>query len=242
MDLCAGRPDGRGAVCAAVAHRSKKLRPANRANHQGTAPVMVISALAAGVVPSYSVPSSHGNGVGSLQFLEREPADRRTELRGRQDDRPWVVTAFRRTLNSVSLLGLVGGVAFVIVAPPIIAFWTHGALHPSEAMCGSRGRCLDGPDGLVQVQFCVALAAPAHRGDRIAAFGLCGSMRSCSGALDWTGRNRDRGGGGLLRHRFVAGFSRSFPTAGFNRSGAAILVAGTNSPDWALGLPSVRAL
>ena len=155
---------------------------------QGTAPVMVISSLAGpAFVPSYSVPATLIGmvfGVFMSWNVSLQPAYGASWA---ADDRKWVVGAFRRTLNSVLLQGLVGGVAFVIVAPELISLWTHGVLHPSEAMCGSVAVVLMVQAVSSTVQFCLA-GINQHR--RIAAIELLHSVCAifCAiAAVRWIG-------------------------------------------------------
>jgi O-antigen/teichoic acid export membrane protein len=105
---------------------------------QGTTPVMVIGAMIGpAAVPLYSVPV---NLIGSVfgifasWNMSLQPAYGASWA---AHDRPWVVTAFRNTLNSILLLGAIAVAGFIVIAPIVVRLWTRGLLHPSRAICAA---------------------------------------------------------------------------------------------------------
>jgi O-antigen/teichoic acid export membrane protein len=124
---------------------------------QGTTPVMVIGAVAGpAAVPLYSVPStliSTVFGIFSSWNLSLQPA---YGASWGAHDRSWVIAAFRRTLNSILLLGGIAAAGFVVIAPKVVELWTRGLLRPSRAMCASVGTVLMVQAVSATVQFCLA--------------------------------------------------------------------------------------
>jgi len=71
------------------------------------------------------------------------------------NDRPWVIAAFRRTLSSILLIGVVVGAGFVTAAPGVIGLWTRGVLHPTHALCASVAAVLGVKAIAYTVQYCL---------------------------------------------------------------------------------------
>ena len=124
---------------------------------QGTAPVMVISSVVGpAAVPMFSVPMTllwAVFGVFATWNMSLQPA---YGAAWAANERPWVVAAFRRTLNSVVLIGLVAIAGYVALAPEAINLWTHGVLHPSPVMCASVALVLGVQAVSMAVQYCLA--------------------------------------------------------------------------------------
>jgi O-antigen/teichoic acid export membrane protein len=137
---------------------------------QGTTPVMVIGSVAGpAAVPLYSVPATLLGtvfGVFSSWNISLQPAYGASWA---ANDRPWVVAAFRRTLNSILLLGAVFSAGFVALAPKVVELWTRGVLRPSVAMCAAVAIVMTVQAVSASVQFCLA-GINQHR--RIALFEL----------------------------------------------------------------------
>jgi O-antigen/teichoic acid export membrane protein len=123
---------------------------------QGTLPVLIISSVAgASAVPLYSVPATLIGAVFGVFASWNMSVQAAYGASWAANDRPWIVATFRRTLNSILLVGAVVGAGFVTAAPRVIELWTRGALHPSRAMCASVAVVVAVQTVSATVQFCL---------------------------------------------------------------------------------------
>jgi O-antigen/teichoic acid export membrane protein len=123
---------------------------------QGTLPVLVISSVAgAAAVPLFSVPATLLGAVFGVFMSWNMSVQAAYGASWAANDRPWIITIFRRTLSSVLLVGAVAVAGFVTIAPAAIELWTRNALRPSRAMCASVAAVLVVQSVSATVQFCL---------------------------------------------------------------------------------------
>jgi O-antigen/teichoic acid export membrane protein len=149
---------------------------------QGTTAVLVIGAFAGpAAVPLYSVPAALAGALFGIFNSWNTSVQAAYGASWAANDRGWVVSAFRRTLDLTLTVGMVAAVGFVVLGPAAVELWTHGVLHPSALMCASVVAV-----ALVQavsgaVQFClvginqhrsIAMIELIHTGVALAGAGL----------------------------------------------------------------------
>lgn len=105
---------------------------------QGTAPVLVLGAIAGPAsVPLYSVPAALAGALFGIFNSWNSSVQAAYGASWAANDRGWVVSVFRRTLDLTVIIGTVAAAGFVIVGPAAVELWTHGALPLTSAMCAS---------------------------------------------------------------------------------------------------------